>query len=64
MIGRLPGGHWHLDLVVERLVSAQCPSTQVRSNWPIAGATVRVRGRADIEILTSVFTALRRSRGC
>jgi transposase len=30
----------------------------------IAGATVRVRGRADIGVLTDVFTALRRSRGC
>jgi transposase len=30
----------------------------------IAGATVRVRGRADIGMLTDVFTALRRSRRC
>ena len=30
----------------------------------IAGATVRVRGRADVGMLTDVFTALRRSRGC
>jgi transposase len=28
----------------------------------IAGATVRVRGRTDIGMLTDVFTALRRSR--
>lgn len=30
----------------------------------IAGATVRVRGHADVGMLTDVFTALRRSRGC
>lgn len=30
----------------------------------IAGATVRVRGHADVGMLTGVFTALRRSRGC
>ena len=30
----------------------------------IAGATVRVRGHADVGILTDVFTALRRSRKC
>jgi transposase len=30
----------------------------------IAGATVRVRGRTDVGVLTDVFTALRRSRGC
>ena len=30
----------------------------------IAGATVRVRGRTDIGMLTDVFTALRRSQGC
>jgi transposase len=30
----------------------------------IAGATVRVRGRTDVGMLTDVFTALRRSRGC
>jgi transposase len=30
----------------------------------IAGATVRVRGRTDIGVLTDVFTALRRSCGC
>lgn len=30
----------------------------------IAGATGRVRGRADIGMLTDVFTALRRSRRC
>lgn len=30
----------------------------------IAGATVRVRGHADVGVLTDVFTALRRSRGC
>jgi transposase len=30
----------------------------------IAGATVRVRGCTDVGVLTDVFTALRRSRGC
>jgi transposase len=30
----------------------------------IAGATVRVRGHADVGVLTDVFTALRRSGGC
>ena len=30
----------------------------------IAGATVRVRGPAAVGVLTDVFTALRRSRGC
>lgn len=30
----------------------------------IAGATVRVRGCTDVGVLTNVFTALRRSRGC
>jgi transposase len=30
----------------------------------IAGATVRVRGCTDVGVLTDMFTALRRSRGC
>jgi transposase len=53
------------------LVEAETPgpalpvaSTAFDVEVEIAGATVRVRGRADIEMLTGVFTALRRSRGC
>jgi transposase len=53
-----------VPIVVDAEASRQVLPAAFDLEVEIAGATVRVRGHADVGVLTGVFTALHRSRGC
>jgi transposase len=66
-----PIGHEPAPAFVPIVIDAEMPAPALPAasaafdlEVDIAGATVRVRGHADVGMLTDVFTALRRSRGC